>query len=204
MVGEASLSLATACFGKAVSGNSGHDENDVLYIAFTGEDAVPGKKANWAAKTFDEFEESIEPLGDRLIQRISARNGRDRATKPSKARPQPSAALEPSGEPVAQGRGRATETSGAKPKPSAALKHSRPPANLAAEAAAPPPAELQSSAAPPEVVQSSAESASDAAAIPTASDCEWPGHCKGKSSASPESSLSTGIAPPAFQTGHNN
>lgn len=34
LVGEASLSLATACFGDKVNGNSGHDETDVLYVAF--------------------------------------------------------------------------------------------------------------------------------------------------------------------------
>jgi hypothetical protein len=33
-VGEASIALATACYGISVNGNSGHDENDVLYIAF--------------------------------------------------------------------------------------------------------------------------------------------------------------------------
>ncbi|KAI0139033.1 glycoside hydrolase family 75 protein [Hypoxylon sp. NC0597] len=71
VVGEASISLATACFGKSMNGNNGHDENDVLYIAFTGKDAVPGKNgAKWDAKNYDEFESSIQGLGDKLIQRI--------------------------------------------------------------------------------------------------------------------------------------
>lgn len=71
MVGEASISLATACFGKKINGNSGHDEDDVLYIAFTGQDAVPGAHgAAWSAKSYDEFEKSITALGDKLVARI--------------------------------------------------------------------------------------------------------------------------------------
>lgn len=70
MVGEASISLATACFGKSMTGDNGHDQNDVLYIGFTGGDAVPGKNANWAAKNYADFESSIQDLGDKLIQRI--------------------------------------------------------------------------------------------------------------------------------------
>ncbi|KAI8958115.1 glycoside hydrolase family 75 protein [Daldinia sp. FL1419] len=73
VVGEASISLATACFGKGMTGNNGHDENDVLYIAFTGKDAVPGKNgAKWDAQNYKEFESSIRDLGDELIKRINA------------------------------------------------------------------------------------------------------------------------------------
>ncbi|KAK3313968.1 glycoside hydrolase family 75 protein [Apodospora peruviana] len=72
VVGEASISLATACFGKdSISGDNGHDEDDVLYIAFPGADAVPGANgANWDARNFDEFESSISKLGDSLVARI--------------------------------------------------------------------------------------------------------------------------------------
>ncbi|KAG5657302.1 hypothetical protein KAF25_005866 [Fusarium avenaceum] len=71
LVGEAAISLATACFGTGINGNAGHDENDVLYIAFTGKDAVPGANgANWAAKSYNDFAQSIKGLGDKLIQRI--------------------------------------------------------------------------------------------------------------------------------------
>ncbi|KAI5462768.1 family 75 glycoside hydrolase [Mariannaea sp. PMI_226] len=70
VVGEASISLATACFGKSMTGNNGHGEHDVLYIAFTGKDAVPGASANWDAKNYDEFEQSISALADKLIARI--------------------------------------------------------------------------------------------------------------------------------------
>lgn len=55
-----------------MNGNNGHGEDDVLYIAFTGGDAVPGKKANWAAKNYNDFESSIKDMGDKLIQRIKA------------------------------------------------------------------------------------------------------------------------------------
>lgn len=72
MVGEASISLATACFGHRVNGNAGYDDHDVLYIAFVGDDAVPGPKgANWSAKDHAAFEKSIEERGDMLIERIS-------------------------------------------------------------------------------------------------------------------------------------
>jgi hypothetical protein len=71
MVGEASISLATACFGTGVNGNAGYDGNDVLYIAFTGADAVPGASgAKWNAQNYNDFENSIAALGDKLIQRI--------------------------------------------------------------------------------------------------------------------------------------
>ncbi|POR38915.1 Endo-chitosanase [Tolypocladium paradoxum] len=75
MVGEASISLATACYGKGINGNAGHDENDVLYMAFPGKDAVPGARgAKWNAQNYNDFEKSITGLGDRLIQRIGGGN----------------------------------------------------------------------------------------------------------------------------------
>lgn len=71
MVGEASISLATACYGKSINGNSGHDETDVLYIAFPGSEAVPGANgAAWGASSYDAFEKSIQAKGDQLIQRL--------------------------------------------------------------------------------------------------------------------------------------
>jgi len=72
VVGEASISLATACFGKQrINGNAAHDDNDVLFIAFPGEDAVPGPNgAKWDAKSFNEFEQSITDLGNKLIAKL--------------------------------------------------------------------------------------------------------------------------------------
>ncbi|KAK6865258.1 Glycoside hydrolase family 75 [Apiospora arundinis] len=76
MVGEASISLATACYGKSITGNNGHDETDVLYIAFPGSEAVPGANgANWAATSYDAFEKSIQAKGDQLIQRLGGSSG---------------------------------------------------------------------------------------------------------------------------------
>ena len=64
MVGEASLSLATACYGSSMNGNNGHGPHDVLYLAFPGSDAVPGAGgAAWNAKSFDEFHKSLESDG---------------------------------------------------------------------------------------------------------------------------------------------
>ncbi|SPQ25530.1 512c8d22-86a6-4199-b128-6251811c7042 [Thermothielavioides terrestris] len=74
MVGEASIALATACFGSSMSGNNGHDATDVLYLAFAGSEAVPGADgAAWDVGSFEEFEASIAALGDRLVQRVGGR-----------------------------------------------------------------------------------------------------------------------------------
>lgn len=72
MVGEASISLATACYGTGVNGNAGHDKNDVLYIGFPGSvsDTVH-KHAKWAAKNFGDFESSIKNMGDTLVAKLS-------------------------------------------------------------------------------------------------------------------------------------
>ncbi|GJN81804.1 glycoside hydrolase family 75 [Purpureocillium lilacinum] len=76
LIGEVSDSLGRACYGSAVNGNAAHDENDVLYIAFTGSDAVPGANgAKWNAKSFSEFESSLGSLGDKLVQRIAGGGG---------------------------------------------------------------------------------------------------------------------------------
>ncbi|KAF2670029.1 Chitosanase-domain-containing protein [Microthyrium microscopicum] len=73
LVGEASIALATACYGSSnINGNQGHDVNDVLYIAFPGSVAnTVNVRADWAAKSYDDFERSIESLGNELIQRLS-------------------------------------------------------------------------------------------------------------------------------------
>ncbi|KAG6173538.1 hypothetical protein E4U50_007051 [Claviceps purpurea] len=71
MVGEASISLATACYGKSTGGDIGYDGNDVLYLAFQGKDAVPGARgANWTAQSYEAFAASISSLGDELVGRI--------------------------------------------------------------------------------------------------------------------------------------
>lgn len=73
MVGEASLALATACQGTSMTGANGYSRTDILYLAFTGKEAVPGPRgADWNATDFDTFEKSIESLGNRLVERISS------------------------------------------------------------------------------------------------------------------------------------
>ena len=73
MVGEASISLATACFGTdGIDGDSDHDAEDVLYVGFPGSVAdTVHKHANWAAKSFDDFESSIKATGDKLVGTLS-------------------------------------------------------------------------------------------------------------------------------------
>lgn len=81
MVGEAAISTATLCFGDSMNGNNGHADTDVLYIAFTGTDAVPGAEgADWAATSADEFESSLETLGNKLLQRIASSGGSSNST----------------------------------------------------------------------------------------------------------------------------
>jgi hypothetical protein len=69
LVGEASLALATACFGDGVNGGNGWDDADVLYLAFKGDGAVPGPQgARWDARDYSEFEGSIQDLGGGLVE----------------------------------------------------------------------------------------------------------------------------------------
>ena len=66
LVGEASLALATACFGDGMAAHNGHDVSDVLYVFFSGAHAVP-RSASWGAQSFEAFEASISQLGDALV-----------------------------------------------------------------------------------------------------------------------------------------
>ncbi|KAE8376156.1 fungal chitosanase of glycosyl hydrolase group 75-domain-containing protein [Aspergillus bertholletiae] len=71
--GESSLAMAKLCFpDEDLSGDSGHDANDVLFIGFSGKDAVPGKTADWKAKSTKDFEDSIKSIGDKLVAGLSA------------------------------------------------------------------------------------------------------------------------------------
>jgi hypothetical protein len=57
-------------------GNYGHNATDVLYIAFTGSDAVPGADgAAWNASSAGAFEDSVKSLGDKLVARIGGSGG---------------------------------------------------------------------------------------------------------------------------------
>ncbi|EFQ99833.1 chitosanase [Nannizzia gypsea CBS 118893] len=71
-VGEASMSLAHACFpDEHLSGDNGHETHDVLYVAFMGKQAKPGAKgANWRASSFNAFETSLAHIGDTLVSKI--------------------------------------------------------------------------------------------------------------------------------------
>ncbi|KAI1381117.1 glycoside hydrolase family 75 protein [Hypoxylon crocopeplum] len=69
-VGEASISIATLCFGTDMDGEVGYDNENILYIGFTGNNTVPGTSVNWGAADQNEFQSSISGLGDRLIQKI--------------------------------------------------------------------------------------------------------------------------------------
>lgn len=47
----------------------------MLYIAFEGDDAVPGEAANWKAGTREEFEASLASIGDKLVAKIGGGAG---------------------------------------------------------------------------------------------------------------------------------
>ncbi|KAH7227594.1 fungal chitosanase of glycosyl hydrolase group 75-domain-containing protein [Fusarium oxysporum] len=70
--GEASISLAELCFpNQGLNGDMGHGEKDVLYLAFKGEEAVPGKNgADWKATSPANFSKSIRALGDKLVAKL--------------------------------------------------------------------------------------------------------------------------------------
>lgn len=61
--------MGELCFPNGgLSGDNGHDPKDVLFIGFTGSNAVPGKNgADWKAKNSAAFEASIKALGDKLV-----------------------------------------------------------------------------------------------------------------------------------------
>lgn len=70
-VGEASIALASLCFGKDnVSGDNGHDEADVLYIAFQGEGAVTDAGVDWTTHSASEFQASLAHIGDQLVNQL--------------------------------------------------------------------------------------------------------------------------------------
>ncbi|EWC44182.1 hypothetical protein DRE_06927 [Drechslerella stenobrocha 248] len=71
VTGEASISLAQLCFpNEGLDGNNGHEAHDVLYLAFTGSDAVVGpRNAKWKAKTALEFQSSLKAFGDSVLNK---------------------------------------------------------------------------------------------------------------------------------------
>jgi chitosanase len=92
LVGEASISLAKLCFpDENITGNSGHGDKDVLYLAFPGKQAVP-KDAKWAAKDAKVFEESLWKTGDALLETLgagAAHGANGTATSDKKPKPKP-------------------------------------------------------------------------------------------------------------------
>jgi hypothetical protein len=57
-----------------MNGASGHEEDDILYIAFPGSvDDTVHKHANWAAGSLDDFEGSIEEVDGRSVQQLVRR-----------------------------------------------------------------------------------------------------------------------------------
>ena len=66
--------MAQLCFpDDGLTGDNGHDGDDVLYIGFTGGDAVPGANgANWQAGDRNEFQDSLKTLGDQLVAGLAA------------------------------------------------------------------------------------------------------------------------------------
>lgn len=71
--GEASISLAQMCFpDDNINGDKGHGNDDVLYLGFTGKNAVPGSSADWKSGDRHAFEKSIMGLGDELVSKLKA------------------------------------------------------------------------------------------------------------------------------------
>ncbi|KAF7718842.1 Chitosanase [Penicillium ucsense] len=71
--GEASIALAQMCYpNDGLTGDNGHGPDDVFYIGFTGNGAVPGGSADWQAGDRWTFEASIKDLGDRLVASLQA------------------------------------------------------------------------------------------------------------------------------------
>ena len=72
LISEARLSLAQACFpNDEIICDNGHDQTEVVYIAFTGDEAASGSNVTWAAINFEDFEASITDLANSLVQNLS-------------------------------------------------------------------------------------------------------------------------------------
>lgn len=81
LTGEASISLAKQCFpDEDITGDSGHGDHDVLYLAFPGEEAV-AKDVNWGASDAAEFEESLAAIGDELVKKVGSGQARSRVMR---------------------------------------------------------------------------------------------------------------------------
>lgn len=64
------MALADICFpNEDLSGDNGHDDNDVLFIGFTTEDAFP-QNAHWNAQNTQDFQDSIRDFGEDLVSRL--------------------------------------------------------------------------------------------------------------------------------------
>ncbi|KAJ5481178.1 Endo-chitosanase B, partial [Penicillium diatomitis] len=73
LVGESSLSMAKLCFPEEhLNRDRGHDIKDVMYIGFSGKNAVPRKSANWHALDGQAFEKSLKAIGDSPVAKFSA------------------------------------------------------------------------------------------------------------------------------------
>lgn len=73
LTGETSVSLAQMCFpDEGLNANSGHEPHDILYLAFPGDEAVIGSKADWKAKNRVDFEKSLAVVGDELVKKIGS------------------------------------------------------------------------------------------------------------------------------------
>lgn len=81
LTGETSLSLAKQCFpNEGLSGDNGHGDHDVLYLAFPGQDAI-AKDVNWGASTAKEFEASLATIGDKLVKKVAAGKAQSRVMR---------------------------------------------------------------------------------------------------------------------------
>jgi chitosanase len=61
------------CFpNDGLTGDNGHDEDDVLFIGFTGKDAMPSAQTKWNAGNAQAFEDSIKDVGDKLVAGLKA------------------------------------------------------------------------------------------------------------------------------------
>lgn len=77
VTGEASISLARKCFpDETIDGGHGHEQHDVLYIAFPGDEAV-ARDAAWDAHNAEAFEASLEAIAQPFVDAIGSGSAAD-------------------------------------------------------------------------------------------------------------------------------
>ncbi|GAA5865629.1 hypothetical protein JCM8547_007668 [Rhodosporidiobolus lusitaniae] len=115
-MGESSVTLARTCFGSSINGNSGHDEPDVLYIAF------PGSASDTAPSGSGSDEDALFQMGQKLVSSVFGGDGDSGSGSSSTASGGGGGSSTKGGEETGGGSTAASTADGSKPSSAATAK----------------------------------------------------------------------------------